>query len=421
MANHTIEATDYQIEALNTKSTNTLLLGGIGTGKSFIGALWVITKARLYYRKKDKKGRGLRFIICANTYTQLIQASVETLIMMLEMFGIKYKATLSGAKKRVTFLGCTCYLYSLEKYDNIRGIEVDYVWVDEGCFAKAQAYKVLKGRMRAVLCKFPQILITSSPNGFNWVYDMFEGKDNDDAEDFDTIRLIRAKTIENTHLRDGYYEELLRDYGGEDSPLARQELFGEFVSLTEGSIYWGFDRKKSVKALILNKNYPVYVGVDFNVDNMNAVYMQFIKGILYCVEEVSITYTNSGTYELCGRILKDLQGYQVFCIPDSTGKSRSPSSYNSESNLQIMRDAGLRLLDTRNPAVRSRQTTVNRHFVNEELVMDPSCIKTMKELETLNGREKEGLVSHLAVCLGYVCWKLNPVRTRQERAKQFNV
>lgn len=419
---HNLQCTDYQIDFLNSTATNTLLLGGIGSGKSFIGALKTILLAQQYYKKTDKQGRGLRGMICANTYTQLMEASVETLRGLLEMFGLDYKATLSGSKKHISFLGSRWALYSLEKYDNIRGIEVDYIWADEICFAKEEAFKVIKGRLRAKVAKIREIFMTSSPNGFNWCYDRFEGKDNLTKyhEEYHKNKLIRAKTKENIFLPDGYYDELLEDYGGEESPLARQELFGEFVSLTDGAIYWGFDRDKHVIDCKLDKRYPVYVGLDFNIDNMNAVYVQFIGGKFYMCKEVSLRYSNAGTYEMGGQIMKDLEGFTHFIIPDSTGKNRSTTSYNSESNLQILRDMGFRLMDTYNPKIRSRQTTVNNHFFKGKLFLDHSCKETRKDIETLNGRDKEGLISHLAVALGYVCWKIDPIKRLGEKTTIHN-
>ena len=414
---YTVEATNYQLEVLSSKAKETLMLGGIGSGKSFIGAVWVVVQA-IKHKDKKYRNKGLKIIIAANTYTQLMNASVEALIDLLDMMGIKYKAVLSGAKKRITFLNCTCYLYSLEKYNNIRGIEVDHIWVDEIAFCTKgnEAIKVLKGRMRNKVAENRQLIYTTSPNGFNFLYDKFEGKDDPTAEDYDKVRLIRAKTSENIYLPDGKYEELLEEYGGIDNPLAQQELLGQFVNLQEGAIYWGFDREENVMDCKLNRKYPVYVGLDFNVDNMSAVYIQYINGVFYCCKEVNLTHRNANTADIANQIQTDLEGYNKYIIPDSTGRNRSTKG-TSESDHQMLRDHGLTVMETHNPFIRSRQTTVNSHFRNKKIFLSEDMKKTRKEIETLASRDEEGKVNHLSVALGYVAWKLAPIKRKAAAAE----
>ena len=389
----------YQKASLTSESAETLLLGGIGSGKSHVGA-WACIHMIMKYP-------GIDILMGANTYTQLITASVKTLMLILDEYHIPYQATLSGARKRIEIGKSTIYLYSLEKYDNIRGIEVGFCWLDEICFSKKEALDVIRGRMRGKIGT-RQILMTSSPNGFNWCYDLFEGQDDPEAVGYENYRLIRALTKQNTYLPAGYYEMLLEAYGGEDSDLAKQELFGQFVNLQEGAIYNMFDRKLNVRECKLNKDHPVYVGVDFNVDNMSATYIQYINGIFYQCTEVKLTHRNANTHDLSARIIKDLKGYNVKLIADSTGNARKTSN-SAQSDHQILKDAGLYLMPTKNPLIRDRQINLNTMFRKEKFVIDPSCKETIREIETLSARDKEGNVSHLSVTSGYVGWKLDPM------------
>lgn len=115
-------------------------------------------------------------VITANTYTQLANSTVEALKERLEMLGISCKAVLSGSKKRLEFAGTHAKLYSLEKYQTIRGITVDWWLGDESAFAKLDAVKVVRGRLRGKNGpRFERHM--SSGNGFNWLYDQFEYKD----------------------------------------------------------------------------------------------------------------------------------------------------------------------------------------------------------------------------------------------------
>lgn len=399
----------YQQKSILNRSPELLLLGGVGAGKSHCGALWVISKVVEFPK--------CEIIIAANTYSQLMNASVATLIATLEEIGIHYKAVLSGARKRIEIGNATIYLYSLDKPDNIRGIEVSFSWLDEVAFSTLKALDVVRGRMRGKHSTYRQIFMTSSGNGFNFLYDIF----GNIKEDNEKKQIIRAKTIENIYLPDGYYDQLVENYGGLDSPLAKQELLAQFTNLNEGAIYNMFDRKFNIKKSTLNKQYPVYVGMDFNIEKMSAVYCQFIGGVIHVCEEVQLTHRNANTFDMAAKINKDLQGYQLQIIPDSTGRARKTSSSSGQTDHQILRDAGLQVMETTNPFIRDRQQSVNVAFKKSQLILDPSCAQSIKDIETLSSRDKEGKVSHLGPALGYVVWYLMPIKRLTKKSRTINL
>ena len=388
----------YQVEFHKDKTTKRVwLIGGIGTGKSEAIGNDIILMAMGY--------PGIEILLTANTYTQLMNATVSKLVRLLNKYKIKYTMVRSGAEKNIKFLGCTVYLYSLENYDNIRGIEVGVAYVDEVAFTCREAIDVLDGRLRAKIGTL-QIKGASSPNGFNFLYDECVGKDINPTAN---VKYIKGLTEQNRFLPKGTFERLLESYGGKDTPLAKQELYGEFVNMMGGQIYGGFKRETHCKPLILDRNHPVYVGVDFNIDKMSATYNQYINGIHYCIKEIQLTHSGANTLDLGSRIIRDLIGYNVLIIPDSTGKNRHSSATSTQSDHAVLTSLGLRLMPTSNPYIRDRQNTVNNLFYKNQLWIDPSCVETIKEIETLSNREQEGKVAHLSVTMGYVIWKLNPL------------
>lgn len=408
--NKEVTLLSYQAEALQSSENEVLVSGGIGSGKSQLGSHWIINRIA-QFPKCD-------CLVAANTYSQLMNASVKTLITLLEELGIEYNAVLSGARKRIEIGKATVYLYSLDKPDSIRGIEVSFAWLDEVAFSNLKALNVVRGRLRGKHSDYRQILMTSSPNGFNFLYDTFGSLTGANNK-----KLIQVKTKDNVFLPDGYYETLVENYGGEDTPLAQQELFGKFVNLQEGGIYNLFDRKINCKPCTLDKRHPVFVGVDFNVDQMSATYIQLIDGVFYQCEEVQLTHRNANTPDLADRIISDLvhKGYDVKIVPDSTGRARKTSASSAQSDHQILRDKGLTVLETSNPFIRDRQNNLNIKFRKDQLVIDPSCTKTIKEIETLSSRDKEGNVSHLSVTTGYVCWYLDPLKKPTPKARQIHL
>ncbi len=397
-----------QREVLNSTAKHTCFLAGIGVGKSFMLAHQLINWISKYPNTK--------YLVASNTYTQLINATVTTIKEVFDEIGIPYKVVLGGSRKYMEVLGCTIYFYSLEKFDNIRGIEVSGVLFDEVAFSKKEAVNVCLGRMRGKGGPL-QARYFTSPNGYNWLYEMFSGKDGKGKSDRE--HLIRAKTSDNIFLPDGYYDDLLQQYGGIDSPLARQELFGEFVNLNAGAIYWAFKRSDHVAKVMYQDTAPYYIGVDFNVDNMNAVVMQFVRGKFQLIHRISLTGDNSNSYDLAEAIKKYIGNKQAFIIPDSTGKARKSSSATTDH--QIFRDAGLTVMETSNPAIRDRQNAVNIAFKNNLLEIDESCGDLIKEIESLSSRENEGKVSHAAVAMGYVVWKLAPLRKPQKPSRTVNI
>ena len=403
-----INLLESQSEFLRSKSKKALLLAGIGYGKSFIGSHFVINMVSRY-----PNSNGL---ITANTYTQLINASVHTFLSELDRLGVPYDKVTGGANKHVRIGNTKIYLYSLERPDTIRGIEVGWWWSDESCFAKEDAIQICRGRLRDSRGPLYE-RHTSSPNGYNWAYDTFENHDKNNITD--NVGLYRGVTRDNIFLPEGYYESILEDYGGEANPLAQQELFGQFTNLGEGAIYWGFDRNRLVQPCKLDPDFPVYVGQDFNISNMEGVYVQYKHGNFYVCKESILEHHGANTDEAATKIVKDLKGFRVLVIPDSTGRALKTSA-SGRTDIEILRRYGLEVMATRNPFVRDRQNTLNNHMKQNKLFIDPSCKTLIKELEVLSARDKEGDKAHASVALGYVTWKLAPLK-RERLSSSINV
>lgn len=400
----------YQEEFILSEAKKALLLGGIGAGKSFSGAHFAINMLANY-----PKSAGL---ITANTYTQLVNATVKALVTELEILNVPHKAVLGGAKKYIQVYDTPIYLYSLERPDSIRGIEVGWWWSDESAFSKREAIQVCRGRIRDKNGPLYE-RHTTSPNGYNWLYDEFENKDG--KKKTKTTHLIRGITKENIFLPDGYYESLLEDYGGPENPLAKQELFGQFTNLSEGAIYWGFDRNVNVQPCELDERYPVYVGQDFNVNNMEGCYVQYRDGKFYVTQENVLTQHGANTDSAANKICEDLYPkYRPLVVPDSTGKAIKSSS-SGRSDIEILQSYGLQVLSTKNPFIRDRQNTLNMHMKKNNVIIDPSCKTLIKELETISSRDKEGDKAHVSVALGYVVWKLAPLKTKRKSSRTIEL
>lgn len=380
-----------QYSLLTSDASIAALIAGIGYGKSFTLAHFVLQQVILY-----PEVQGL---IVANTYSQLANATIPAITNLLDDLNIKYELVMSGAKKHLTIGKTTILIYSLEKYDHIRGIEVGWLAGDEIAFAQKEAIDVIFGRLRDKRGSLKARFFTS-PNGFNFFYNFINQS---------KVELHTGKTSDNKTLPETYYQSLLSLYGGPNSPLARQELFGEFVNQTSNSVYYSFKRKDHVHTLSENKALPIYIGCDFNVGNMNYVAIQYDKNGFQVLEAVTLKDHSANTFSMAQELWSKY-GQRAIVIPDSTANSRKTSADAGVTDIRILKNAGLRVESTHNPRIKDRQNTVNMLFFKNRLKINDTCTNLIKELETLSNAEDEGTVSHLAVALGYVAWKLEPLQ-----------
>ena len=208
----------HQWEFLNSKKKYCLLSGGIGSGKSFAGSWYAVLKA-----KDNPKVKGL---IGANTYKQLTQSTLAALFGVLMDMGIEFKYNQN--KGILSLFDTEILCVSLDNYNSLRGVEIGWFWIDETRDTKEDAFKVLMGRLRDNKCNRLEGRLTSSPSGFDWMYDYFIGDKKTDS-----FQVIKAKTNDNYHLPDEYAEDLKASY---DSKLYAQEVEGEFINMLTQSV-----------------------------------------------------------------------------------------------------------------------------------------------------------------------------------------
>lgn len=390
---------NHQKNFLLSKSKYALLSGGVGSGKTFIGAHYVINKTN-----EDRETMGL---IASNTYRQLNGVSLNTLFDVADDLGIKYNYNQKTSV--LNFNGAKILCVSLTKFDDIRGYEFGWGWLDETRDTKAEAFNVVQGRLRCRKAKKLECRLTSTPSGFNWMYDYFLGE-----KKTDNYQIIRAASLDNPYLPEGYVESLEESY---DEKMARQEIYGEYLSITQGKIYYAFDRNVNVGQYKRIPNYPIWIFMDFNINPMTAVVCQIYNDIMYIVDEFYLMSSN--TKELGEEIIK-LYGRGHSIIPDATGKALKTSS-SGKSDHQILKDLGFRVLDTKNPFRIDRYNCVNGLLEKKRILIDNKCVKLIRDLEQVSYKEGSSLpdttnseLTHISDGLGYGAHYFFPIVKRQK-------
>lgn len=214
----TLKLLPEQLKFMASTSPIVAYVGGIGSGKSYISCIKAVKNAI----------NGRIELLIGLTYSQARDVLLETLMRVLDSYGLienkHYK--INKSELNVSFIGGGKILIrSAEIGNKLRGLNVSDVFVDESAYLKdREVFDITLGRMR--LETDGQMHLTTSPNSFNWLYDIVQDKETD---------TIRVSTFKNSFLPDQYIKNLLKQYS---SKFIQQELYGEFVQLT-GSIFNG--------------------------------------------------------------------------------------------------------------------------------------------------------------------------------------
>ena len=395
-----IKALPHQYDTLQAlkKYSHVLMLGGVGSGKTYLGCLFLLDELRRWY--EGDKSIGL---ITAISYGQLRRSVLTEVFKNMSGWGINFSynqqqsiLTLNNAKKFF------CLSVDPSSVEKARGITVGSVWQDESLYQKdIDTYNTIQGRIRDKQGS-GKTLLTSSPNGFNWGYDLFSGELHNPK----THKIIKAKTKDNTHILDSFYDNMAAQL---DEKGVQQELEGEFVSRAGGQAYYQFDRTRNVKEVKWTGQVG-FIGMDFNVTPFCATIGLFDGGKIYIFDEIYMT-GGSDTYMMAAELKK--RGYGNFkVIADSTYSNRKTSG---KSDKRILEGAGFECMPFRNPFVIDRVTNMNRLFAQECVIIDPKCKKLIRDCEQvtfkdngqLDGTNRE--LTHISDALGYMAFKLIPI------------
>jgi hypothetical protein len=274
---------------------------------------------------------------------------------------------------------------SMEKEQHLRGPNVGWIWIDEaGQMPTRAAFDILHARCRHMEAKERCILLTTTPDGLNWLYDLL-----DEWQIKDRCKIYSGTTRDNTSLPDDYFELLDESY---DEKFAKQELLGQFLNVFSGQAYWAFDRNKHLfpkKKSPYQKGHPLILACDFNVSPMCWNIMQEIQGFTYVIDEIHIdtTGTEVAAREFKNRYASHKGGLHIF--GDASGYYSHTSS--TETDYVIMQRIlkgfpDLQMNSGRsNPEVKSRVASMNGRLLNlkdqARLFVSDHCTHTIRCFE----------------------------------------
>lgn len=348
-----------------------LLQCGIGYGKTFIGSVYMI--------KSVYKYPGKNFMIVSRDMPQFKKAVLPELLTALKIFGLVEGRDYTHNQSSQTFRfwnGTIIYCVGATNYDSaFRGPNIAIILADEVEYYKPEAWRAMLGRLRV----FPELLrLTSTPNGFNFVSDYFDGDD-------DSKKVLIAPTWENRGLSKDYVENLRKSY----SPrLFQQECCAERLLINVGAVYNEFDRNIHVERCRdkLTDDDQLYFFTDYNISNYCGVYMfkSIVDGHVYTIGEEHLRFQGSAV--MARTVKAKYPNRPVIVVGDSTGNNKRDVAI-TKTNYQHFKDEGLLTQKFRNPPVESRIISANSNLYHKRHTIDPSCKTTIKDLELLPWRE----------------------------------
>ena len=404
-----LKALRAQLGFLDSTAFQVVYIGGYGSGKTFACALKALC---LSIENPDLPG-----MILAPTEKMVEDVTGRAFLDILDEHDIPhiYKATANLVRFP---WGSEVYLRSAHQPDRLKGFNLAWVGLDEAAQMEETAYLVALSRVRHPQAKRRQLFVSTTPEGFNWVYRRSVENPPSDSEVF------WSATRENIFLGPDYLARLEESM----SPLlAEQYLEGRFVNTTSGRVYYAFDRRDHVRAQTRDPGQALILSCDFNVNPMIWVVAQEYGERVGVLDEIVLREadTAQAVEELRARFGPELGPVEVF--GDAAGKHRDTRQVGRTDYTIIkdrLREARLRIPSS-NPAVRDRINAVNLLFRSRNpdkgILIDPKCRELIQDLEVLGYREgsRGGVVdksdpsrTHAADALGYYIARRFPVRGR---------
>jgi hypothetical protein len=309
--------------------------------------------------------------------------------------------------------GSRIYLRSADNPDNLRGVSMDYLVMDEAA--------MIDQRMWTEVCR-PALsdregdaLFLTTPKGKgSWIYELWQG-----AHSADNYSAFQYSTLDGGNVSE---EEIEAARGELDDKSFRQEYEASFESYA-GSIYYNWDSTKHIRKqdLDFKKNEILHVAMDFNVAPLVAAICRVNGNEISVIDEISMDGSN--TFEMAEELVNRYPDNRLWVYPDASGQARKTSSNTSDHH--ILRNAGFILkVKNINPPVKDRIASVNASLKTVDgsvkLTIDPKCKHLIK---CISGQvykpgtqvpDKTSNLDHMNDAIGYLIHWINPIRRVQD-------
>lgn len=280
MTKKTYKPHNYQRQFHKSKARFRSLIAGRRGGKTIAGTIEALWQAD---QLPKEKGRPTHGWIISPTYQMLKDVNIPVLMEWCPPDAIK-DWNKSDNRLELTN-GSTITLRSGENPDRLRGVGLDWVWLDEACFMSKQVWEVLYPTLTD---KNGIAWVTTTPQGYDWVYNTFYLPAIDGENGFEAWKYT---TLDNPYIDKGLIEQARKDLS---DMMFKQEYLASFEKF-EGLIYPEFNQLVHVKEQDRAITDTFFVGLDvgWNHPTAGLLMKEDIAGNLFVVDEFREQYLDS--------------------------------------------------------------------------------------------------------------------------------
>ena len=295
----------YQTRAHLADGAHKLILGGVGSGKTWYSMAELLCLIVLC--------PGRRWAAMAPTVDQtlhVLRPRFKDLVDQMAESGYPIERRWRMSLSRSDLVcGGQIYWRSFGKVDNLRGYTLAGAALDETEQHSDPGYvwDVIQGRMRDRKSPIRQMFATTTPDGLRGVVRKFARvRRMGDADRRRNWWVGRAKTFDNPHLPDDYIENMAAGYSKRQ---AEQELEGKVLQ-PANVIYPEFDRGRHVIPYRYDPALPYDLACDWGDSRPHILWIQRTprdEGIIfdeYCADGDPIDKQREVIAQRCARLGK---------------------------------------------------------------------------------------------------------------------
>ena len=280
---------------------------------------------------------------------------------------------------------------SLDRPESIIGFKIGHAMIDEldvlPTHKARNAWRKIMARMRFKVPGLKNgIDVTTTPEGFKYVYQLFYKEPNEKPELKKNYGLIQASTYDNEkNLPVDYIPSLIEAYPSE---LIDAYINGQFTNLTSGTVYRSYDRKKHNSTETIQEKEPLYIGMDFNVQHMAATVYVIRGEEWHAVAELKEVFDTPDMV----KIIQDRWqscNHPITVYPDATGDRRK-SVNASESDIALLKQARFVTKARSVYSVKGRVLATNKAFETGRLKINHLECPTVAECLEQQSYDKNG-------------------------------
>ena len=419
--------TQYEFATTNpAEYKHPAIIGGFGSGKTeSIPLRWL---SLIEYRATNQKLK-CNLMVVEPTFEMIRDILVPTFDLFFDRHKIKHTFHKSYYNYSINYKGYsfTAMFRSADKPASLTGKNLTDIMLDE--YDKIKSVKDQKDVWNECIARirkaeYGTVSPVTTPEGYRNTYELY-GKELKKG-----FKLIRAKTYNNFFLPKDYIENLYLQYSPE---LVQQYIEAEFINLTQGKVYYPFNRNSHLKKLQLIHNIPIRLTFDFNVNPMTTSICQIVDSFDFrCQPKVvhvlkSLNTRNSNTDKQCLAVKDYLKNYdnELIIYGDATNQKRTESNY---TNWQIVKqhfppsEKIQYKVPSSNPAIIDRVNSVNSKLLNSKnqigiLLDSENCNELVNDFEKIVWKEgkneidtKDKDLTHNSDNIGYIIWQEFPLR-----------